>query len=1092
MLQVHKIYSGKKDEDYLTIEGHEDDPTLEVILGKIGEVDEEEQVQKEIAAIRTGEDAIAFFSKNGAQTALKFAYCNRADYGTVKFAPYDLVVVPEGKTNPEYYTVSASGVTFVSPIVSENMSLGDWMHQSLVFRVLTSMTFFKNYFHRKMFRVWNQHVRYNVYRMQRKKLSRNLFMAKPQFSSVLAKVKMVMYDVRSVKVFNIGHSVYNLQEFISTQNSVRTNPTTGAAKEFEQKHDILVGILDRLVAQVQRSTEDPVERVTKIKGKCKSMIQEKQEAIELHRRKKLALADLSLLGEFIRLVDYMLQAMLVQTVLEAANEFRQRLDANVKIFSVNVAFTEESESMVLDPPLPAFDDMLIGLWSGIQSVVNGVPSLSSVRQYETYASMFTHQTVVEILEDNVTYLEYHTAIQSKVVHVMSKCQTTADEAFVSFRRIFTYGAQYPPGSPPKFGTESSDPEELAQEMSLMKSFQEELERFRPHHLIGFIMLDGKGLRGDLVPIPENAINQMKEVYRLITRDKCTIALQLFDSTNKVLDERPTNLQKYAEYVTTFKRISDDSQNMEAIREEVESMYSLLKYYGVKISMDDQIQLDALQTKESDFVHTKMLQANQHIQEQKQLMVEDCQKKSADVEESALAISQELSTGIFVDGDMINSAKEVLDQLDAINEKLDKFSEKTAVFGDYEKLFGVVQEGMNDEEEDASFQFEHMKKCRDVFNEKMKLWETISQWKEFTTGWLVADFLKVDVETMQRNVASIFKVVYQLSKASPNDEVVSMVKKSVEDWKANMGCIMDLGNPAMRPRHWEKIFKSICLPWKGNASVQNITLHLLENNSVFSQKELVGETSALASGEFALEQTLEKITNAWEALPLPLMNYRNQKDLYVLGDLSEAITLLEDHAVTIATMMGSRFVAGIRSMVEVWEKKINVASDIVDEWLQVQRAWMYLENIFCADDIQKQLPQEAAKFKQVDKFWRELFRKIRTTCKMSMDAFGIPNFFNQLKWANETLDSVNKSLEVYLEAKRQTFPRFYFLSNDEILSILSQTRNPRAVQDHITKCYDSIAKLCFTDTNAISGMSDMSGEFVPFSQNVERRNPSNTG
>jgi len=87
----------------------------------------------------------------------------------------------------------------------------------------------------------------------------------------------------------------------------------------------------------------------------------------------------------------------------------------------------------------------------------------------------------------------------------------------------------------------------------------------------------------------------------------------------------------------------------------------------------------------------------------------------------------------------------------------------------------------------------------------------------------------------------------------------------------------------------------------------------------------------------------------------------------LGDLADVITLCEDHSVTVATMMGSRFIHGIRERVEVWEKKINNASDVIDEWYQVQRAWMYLENIFSAEDIQAQLPAEAAKFKQVDKF-----------------------------------------------------------------------------------------------------------------------------
>lgn len=58
--------------------------------------------------------------------------------------------------------------------------------------------------------------------------------------------------------------------------------------------------------------------------------------------------------------------------------------------------------------------------------------------------------------------------------------------------------------------------------------------------------------------------------------------------------------------------------------------------------------------------------------------------------------------------------------------------------------------------------------------------------------------------------------------------------------------------------------------------------------------------------------------------------------------------------------------------EAWEKRLGLLNETLDEWIAVQRNWMYLETIFCAEDIQKQLPEEAAKFQAVDKMWKVMY------------------------------------------------------------------------------------------------------------------------
>lgn len=60
--------------------------------------------------------------------------------------------------------------------------------------------------------------------------------------------------------------------------------------------------------------------------------------------------------------------------------------------------------------------------------------------------------------------------------------------------------------------------------------------------------------------------------------------------------------------------------------------------------------------------------------------------------------------------------------------------------------------------------------------------------------------------------------------------------------------------------------------------------------------------------------------------------------------------------------------------------------------------------------------------------------------------------------NIKLEEIQKALDMYLETKRQIFPRFYFLSNDDVLEILGQSQNPVAMQPHLKKCFDNIKSL----------------------------------
>jgi dynein heavy chain len=148
----------------------------------------------------------------------------------------------------------------------------------------------------------------------------------------------------------------------------------------------------------------------------------------------------------------------------------------------------------------------------------------------------------------------------------------------------------------------------------------------------------------------------------------------------------------------------------------------------------------------------------------------------------------------------------------------------------------------------------------------------------------------------------------------------------------------------------------------------------------------------------------------------------------------------------------------------------------------------LESIFNAPDIQRQLPEEAKMFSQVDRGWKDIMRKTYRNPN-ALKAGTTPGVLETMQQNNTLLDKILKCLEDYLESKRLLFPRFYFLSNDELLEILSQIRNPQAVQPHLGKCFDAIKSLEFSpEPKSIDILAIVSpeGERLPFGKVLKAR------
>jgi hypothetical protein len=119
----------------------------------------------------------------------------------------------------------------------------------------------------------------------------------------------------------------------------------------------------------------------------------------------------------------------------------------------------------------------------------------------------------------------------------------------------------------------------------------------------------------------------------------------------------------------------------------------------------------------------------------------------------------------------------------------------------------------------------------------------------------------------------------------------------------------------------------------------------------------------------------------------------------------------------------------------------------------------VQPIFGSEDIMRQMPAEGRKFAAVDGVWKRTMAQVHSFPRVldCADNAAIAQAFDSCAGK---LDEIQKGLNAYLEMKRLAFPRFFFLSNDELLEILAETKDPTRVQPHLNKAFEGIASVEF--------------------------------
>ncbi|GBF88264.1 dynein heavy chain axonemal protein, partial [Raphidocelis subcapitata] len=508
-----------------------------------------------------------------------------------------------------------------------------------------------------------------------------------------------------------------------------------------------------------------------------------------------------------------------------------------------------------------------------------------------------------------------------------------------------------------------------------------------------------------------------------------------------LGDACSGVEDYAAKLAFMAQVAAQEKALEAAVSEVHALYALLEEHALAVAPEDRAAYASL----SAAVATLRAAAEEAEGGRAAAVAQYSAQLDAGIE----AVAQEVASlraaahaDALLSPDTAPAA--AVDELAALKAGLEKQAAEVARINSYQRLFRLRQGGCED-----------LAATADDVALKLSLWNGREEFALLSAEWRACRFSALDVPGVEEAVTRFHKAVAKMERGLPPNKLVPALRADVDQLRQLLPIVAALRNPALKERHWARVANAV-------AAAGGARLETLVDARALDARDAVLAASADASQEAALQEMLDKVVARWGGIEFAVIPYKESKD-----------AALEDSLVAVSTMLASRYVAGIRPEVERVERQLATFSDTLDQWVQVQKSWMYMEPIFSAPDIQKQLPAESKAFDHVHRQLKEVMRRTMDRPN-ALQAASNPNLLESLQKIFETLETISKSLEDYLETKRIAFPRFYFLSNDELLEILAQAKN--AVQPHIGKCFDGIRRLDFgEDPKSTEVLAIVSGE-----------------
>ena len=369
-------------------------------------------------------------------------------------------------------------------------------------------------------------------------------------------------------------------------------------------------------------------------------------------------------------------------------------------------------------------------------------------------------------------------------------------------------------------------------------------------------------------------------------------------------------------------------------------------------------------------------------------------------------------------------------------------------------------------------YEEIKDLEDVWTELNKIFSKIDEKKD-------TPFVAINADKIKKALEEALTKIDELPDRYHSYDAFEITKNKLKYYKKINTIIGDLGTEAIKERHWKNILKILNI----DKVEKDLILNDLWKADLQKKEKLLQEIINQAAGELVLENYIKKSKARWNDKELDMIQYKQKCKLIKGWD--DMFSLLDEDINSFQSMSNSPYYNLFKDEIEPWKDKLENIRLLLNEWVDVQRKWVYLEGIFFGSaDIKNELPGDYNKFQSIDNEFTSLMKRV-TSKPYILEVITIPNIKSILEEKLKTaLERIQKALYNFLEKQRQNFARFYFIGDEDLLEIIGNSKDVNKITRHFNKMFAGMNSLICTDGDELKGMISREFEEVLFEKSVK--------